>query len=66
MMEKKFERSMGDKKIAGVCSGLAKYFGVDVQLVRVVAVLLFVFASSGLWAYLILWAMMKPDFQDVP
>ncbi|MCB1134439.1 MAG: PspC domain-containing protein, partial [Verrucomicrobiae bacterium] len=33
-------RDTGDQKIAGVCSGLARYFDVDTTLVRVVFVAL--------------------------
>lgn len=60
-MEKKLLRSMSDKKIAGVCSGLAKYFGMDLKVMRIIWILLVAFASVGFWAYLILWAVMKPD-----
>ena len=33
-MEKKLTRSVNDKMLGGVCSGLAKYFGLDTTLVR--------------------------------
>jgi phage shock protein PspC (stress-responsive transcriptional regulator) len=36
-----------DKKIAGVCSGLARYLDVDVTLIRIAAVAVF-FCSGGL------------------
>lgn len=53
-MEKKYYRSATDKKIGGVCGGLAEYFGIDPLLVR----LLFVFlAGSGLLLYLLLWVL---------
>ena len=35
MNTRKLTRSTHDKKIAGVCGGLAEYFGVDSTLVRV-------------------------------
>lgn len=38
-MEKKFYLSKTDKKIAGVCGGLAEYFGVSSLLLRVLLVL---------------------------
>ena len=31
-MDKKFVLSSSDKKIAGVCGGIAEYFGVDVSV----------------------------------
>lgn len=37
---KKLYRSKTDKKIAGVCGGIAQYFAVDSTLVRVGFVLL--------------------------
>lgn len=51
----RFYRDGDDSKIAGVCSGIAKYFNIDVMLVRVIAVIMIFCGSSGFWAYLILW-----------
>ena len=56
---KRLERSMRDKKIAGVCSGFAHYFGVDVTLMRIIwLVLIFVPPSIGVIAYLLAWVVM--------
>lgn len=44
-----------DKKIAGVCGGLADYFDLDPTLVRILWLLLVLFAGTGFFAYLILW-----------
>ena len=52
-MEKKLYRSRTDKKVCGVCGGLAKYLGMDVSIMRVIALLLILFAGGGLLAYLI-------------
>ena len=52
-MEKKLYRARTDKKIAGVCSGMAKYIGIDVTVVRLIWVLVAIFAGAGLLAYLI-------------
>ena len=49
--------SASDKKIAGVCSGLAKYFNTDATLVRLIFVLLIVLGGSGVIIYLIAWIM---------
>lgn len=51
----RFYRDSDDKKIAGVCSGIARYFDIDVLLVRVIAVVLIFCGTSGFWAYIILW-----------
>lgn len=57
-MEKKLGKSVVDKKLFGVCGGLAEYFGIDVTLVRALFVIL-AFVSFGLIAYLVLAIMMK-------
>ena len=54
-MEKKLQRNMQDKKLAGVCSGLADYFDVDVTLIRVAFVVAVLAGLSGILAYIILW-----------
>ena len=51
-MEKKLYRSRTDKKICGVCAGLAQYFGLDVTIMRLIAVLLALF-GPGLLVYLV-------------
>ena len=53
--------SVTDKKIAGVCGGIAEYFGVDPTLVRVITVVLALLFGGGLLAYLLAWVIMpKP------
>jgi phage shock protein C len=60
-MTKRMKRS-SDKMIAGVCAGIAEYFGWDVSLVRIAFVLLSLFSVvfPGLVVYIILWFIM-PD-----
>jgi len=41
--------------IAGVCSGLADYFDLDVTWVRIAFVVAVIAGASGLLAYLVLW-----------
>jgi phage shock protein PspC (stress-responsive transcriptional regulator) len=55
MEEKTLRRSRTDKMIAGICGGLGKYFGLDSTILRLVFVLLLIFAGTGLLAYLIMW-----------
>ncbi len=43
---KKLTKSRTDKQIAGVCGGLAEYFGIDPTLVRV-GYLIFTFFGAG-------------------
>lgn len=61
-MEKKLYRSTSDRKIAGVCGGLAEYFGIDPLLVRIIFVML-LFAGIGLLTYIIMWIFV-PKKQD--
>ena len=42
-----------DKKISGVCSGYADFFGIDVTSVRLIFAILFLFIGGGFWLYLI-------------
>ena len=50
-------RNMYNRQIAGVCSGLADYFGLDATLVRVAYVLISIFSAAfpGMLVYIILW-----------
>ena len=50
---KKLYRSTTDRMLGGVCAGIAKYLNMDVTVVRVIAVLLAVFGTGGVWAYII-------------
>ncbi len=52
-MNKKLYRSSTDKKIAGVCGGIAEYMNVDSTIVRLIAVLLVFGCGSGLLAYIV-------------
>ena len=56
-MEKQFYLSDTDKKIGGVCGGIAQYFGIDSLLVRVAFLALIVGYGSGLLAYIVLWLL---------
>ena len=59
-------RSRSDKMIAGVISGIARYFGFDVTLARVAYVILSVIsvAFPGILVYIILWVIM-PEEGDI-
>ena len=56
-MDKKFYLSSTDKKIGGVCGGLAEYFGLDSLLVRLAFVVLILGWGSGLLLYILLWIL---------
>ena len=52
-MQKKLYRSGSDKKIAGVCGGIAKYLNIDPTIVRLIWALIVVCGGAGLLAYII-------------
>jgi len=56
---KRLRRSVADRWLAGVCGGIADYFGLDPTLVRVVYVLLAILSATfpGILVYLILWIL---------
>lgn len=54
----KLTRSRTDKKIAGVCGGFANYFNIDATLIRIVWLMMLIFAGCGGLAYLIAWIVM--------
>jgi phage shock protein PspC (stress-responsive transcriptional regulator) len=54
-LPRKLYRDPYDRMIAGVCSGLAQYFGLDTALIRVLMVVLLVTGTAGFWIYIILW-----------
>ena len=55
---KRLMRSSTDKKIGGVCAGLADYFDLDATILRVVWLLLILCAGTGLVAYIVLWIVL--------
>jgi phage shock protein PspC (stress-responsive transcriptional regulator) len=55
-------RSRKDRMVAGVCAGLAEYFGMDVTLVRVIAAVIAVITGgAGALAYLLAWAIIPEE-----
>jgi phage shock protein PspC (stress-responsive transcriptional regulator) len=56
-------RSQTDRMIAGVVGGLAKYFGMDPTLLRVIYVLgsIISVAFPGILVYLILWVLIPEE-----
>ncbi len=55
-----FERSKSDYRVAGVCGGIAQYFGIDSTIVRTIAVLLgFASPLLTLVTYLILALLLR-------
>jgi phage shock protein C len=60
---KRLYRTRHGRIVAGVCTGLATYFGVDPTLVRLAFALLTVFGGVGILLYLCAWVVI-PDEVD--
>ena len=59
-MEKKLYRDEQNKKIAGVCAGLADHFAMDVSIVRIIFLLTAILHGAGLIVYVVLWIALPP------
>jgi phage shock protein PspC (stress-responsive transcriptional regulator) len=61
-------RPRADRKIAGVCAGVAEYFDLDVTLVRLVWLITAVMTGIGLLSYPIAWIVMPEErkTEEVP
>jgi len=64
---KKLYRSRENRKVGGVCGGIAEYFGFDPTLVRLGAIVLIFIWGAGLLAYIVAWAIIpeRPAHIDV-
>ncbi len=52
---RKLFRDPDGKRIAGVCSGISLFLGVDVVLMRVIFLVALICGSAGFWIYLVIW-----------
>jgi phage shock protein C len=58
---KRLMRPLADRKIAGVCAGVAEYFDLDVTLVRLVWLLVAIMTGVGVLSYPIAWIVMPEE-----
>ncbi len=63
-MEKKLYRSRNDKKMAGVCGGIAKYFKIDSSIIRLIWALAILCAGTGLLAYIVCAFVIPEEPED--
>jgi phage shock protein C len=56
-------RSRTDRKLAGVCGGLAQYVNTDATLIRVLFVVLALLGGPGLVIYLLMWILVPEEPQ---
>ncbi len=63
-VRKRLYRSRGDRRVAGVCAGIADYLGVDVSLVRIAWVVFAIAGGPGVLLYIIMAAIVpeEPEF----
>ena len=54
-----------EKKISGVCDGIAKYFGIDAMIVRLIFVALTLWIGGGIMAYIVCMIMIPDEAQEV-
>lgn len=59
---KKLTRSVRDRKIAGVCGGLAKYLNVDPAVVRIIFLIFLLVLGGGGLIYLIIWLCTPEEY----
>lgn len=60
---KKLRKSNREKKLCGVCGGVAEYFNIDPTIVRLIWVILFFAYGVGILAYIIA-ALIMPEAID--
>ncbi len=58
---KRLTRSTTDRRIAGVCGGVAKYLNVDPTVIRILFLCALICGSLGFWMYLIIWIAAPED-----
>lgn len=63
-MPKRLYRSEHNKRIAGVCGGIAEYLNIDPTVIRLAWVLLLFCAGGGVFAYIIA-ALVMPTESEV-
>lgn len=59
-MKKKLYKSSTDKKLAGVCAGIAEYFELDSTIIRMAWLFFTILGGSGILAYIIA-AIVMPE-----
>ena len=58
---KRLYRTREGRVVAGVCAGIAAYFGIDPTLVRLVVALFTIFGGAGVLLYLVAWIVIPEE-----
>ena len=61
---KKLYRSKSDRKLAGVCGGLAEYLNIDPNVIRVIWAITSLFAFVGIIAYVVCAVIIPEEPED--
>lgn len=63
--DKKLIKSQKNKKISGVCGGLAEYFGIDATIIRLIFALCVLFIGFGFAIYIVCLALMPSEPEQI-
>ncbi|MEJ8554740.1 PspC domain-containing protein [Tepidibacter sp. Z1-5] len=61
MTQKKLYKSIKDRKISGICGGIAEYFDIDSTMVRLIWVLFILAGGSGILGYIVCGLIIPND-----
>jgi phage shock protein C len=61
---KRLYRTREGRVVAGVCTGIAAYFGIDATLVRLAFAVFTIFGGAGILIYLIAWIVIPEEGGD--
>ncbi|MEW2357615.1 MULTISPECIES: PspC domain-containing protein [Thermomonosporaceae] len=59
--QKKLRRTQDGRMVAGVCSGAARYLGVDANIIRLGLAVFTIFGGAGVAAYAIAWVLIPEE-----
>lgn len=60
-MNEPLRRTQTDRRIGGVISGIARFYGLDATPLRILVIILAAFWGTGVLAYLIAWALIPEE-----
>lgn len=61
---KKLVRTREGRMVAGVCAGLADYFGIDANIIRLILAALVLFGGLGALIYVVAWAVVPEEGEE--
>jgi phage shock protein C len=66
MQARQLTRSQTDRRIGGVCGGIAEYFDIDPTLVRIAFVAAALLSGVGILLYIVLWIVLPKGDPNAP